>query len=166
MFFQTEGLSDTEHVEHEADREQKAHEDLLKKRQFLLLRLMLSGLLLAFRSQFFRNSLSDHSCPAVNPLENVIDPAEQKEAAGIRRMRQTFSGIFFAAGNKHQKAELNEASNGIKRPQIMKVDLRKIIGSVFNNLLIEPVLNRKDQPSQTETKHINSVAPFSRTVIR
>ena len=63
-------------------------------------------------------------------------------------------------------AELNEASNGIKRPQIMKVDLRKIIGSVFNNLLIEPVLNRKDQPSQTETKHINSVAPFSRTVIR
>ena len=32
LFFQTEGLSDTEHVEHEADREQKAHEDLLKKR--------------------------------------------------------------------------------------------------------------------------------------
>ena len=69
---------------------------------------MLSGLLLCLPKPVFRNSLSDHSCPAVNPLENVIDPAEQKEAAGIRRMRQTFSGIFFAAGNKHQKAELNE----------------------------------------------------------
>ena len=47
----------------------------------------------------------------------------------------------------------------------MKIDLRKIKSEIFNDLLIEPVLNRKDQPSQTETKHINSVAPFSQPVI-
>ena len=84
MLFQAERLSDTEHVEHKADREQKAHEDLLKKRRFLMLRLVVADLLFSFGSQFLGYALGDHSRPAINPLEEMVYPAKQKKTAGIR----------------------------------------------------------------------------------
>lgn len=43
-----------------------------------MLRLVVADLLFSFGSQFLGYALGDHSRPAINPLEEMVYPAKQK----------------------------------------------------------------------------------------